>query len=45
MSAAAREAAAMHDWSVAVPNFVRHYRQVLACDTASMPPAMQAHHE
>jgi alpha-1,3-mannosyltransferase len=45
MSVAAREAAAMHDWSVAVPNFIRHYRQVLACDGANMPPAMQAHHE
>jgi len=29
MSNAARQAAAIHDWSVAVPNFVRHYRQVL----------------
>jgi alpha-1,3-mannosyltransferase len=45
MSAAAREAAAMHDWSVAVPNFVRHYRQVLTGDLSSMPPVIRAHNE
>jgi len=45
MSGAAREAAAMHDWSVAVPNFVLHYQQVLGSDVSNMPPAMQAHHE
>jgi len=30
MSSAAREAAAKHDWDVAAPRFVRHYREVLA---------------
>jgi hypothetical protein len=29
MSAAAREAASVHDWDVAVPRFVRHYRDAL----------------
>ena len=30
MSAAAREAASVHDWDVAVPRFVGHYRDALA---------------
>jgi alpha-1,3-mannosyltransferase len=29
MSAAAREASSVHDWSLAVPRFVQHYREVL----------------
>lgn len=30
MSAAAREAASIHDWNIAVSRFVEHYRQVLS---------------
>ena len=35
MAMAAREAASAHDWSVVVPRFIGHYRDVLAGATSS----------